>query len=105
MNLIRKLTELAPPDKIMSLTLEIKGVPGILNKLGIHTRVSCVVKYEFKTIIETKTGNIHCGLLNTYDNCLEASAVACAYFSARGMDATLIDTRAEEMQVKLLDRK
>jgi len=95
MNLIKKLTELAPKEKIMSLILEVNSVPGPLNNWLIHTRFSCGIKYEFKTITETVTGNIHYGLLNTYDDYLEASAIACAYFSARNIDATLIDSRAE----------
>jgi len=106
MNLISRLKKLAPSDKIMSLTLEINSVPGFLNDLGMHkTWAACGVKYEFKTIIETPIGHIRCGFLRTYSNYLRASVEACAYFSARGIDVNLIDSRAEGKYIKLQDRR
>jgi len=106
MNIINLLKKIAPKDKLIGLTLEVNSVPGLLNDLGIcNTWAACGVRYEFKTIIETPTGHIRSGFLRNYSNYLRASVEAYAYFSARGVDTNLIDSKAEGTYVKPKNRK
>jgi hypothetical protein len=85
MSLIKKLAELAPIEKILSLMLKLED-----------KGVNCDVKYEFKTISSTIEGSIDCGPSKNYYDYLSEISVACAYFSARGIDASLTDSKAEK---------
>jgi len=85
MSLIKKLAELAPTENILSLILKLED-----------KGVNCDVKYEFKTISSTIDGSIDCGPSKNYYDYLSEISIACAYFSARGIDSTLTDSRSEK---------
>jgi hypothetical protein len=105
MNLINKLNEKIPNNTI-ELTLMVNSVPGILSDLQIwDSWVGSGVWFRYKTNEDTESqGHFRCGIWRTYSNYLKGCIEACSYFSARGIKANIVDTKAEGKYISVDER-